>query len=243
MQIRDRVKEFRRVKASELLVNPKNWRQHPQAQLDALSGVLGEIGFAGAELCRELPDGSLMMIDGHARASLSGDNEVPCLILDVTEKEADKLLATFDPISAMATVDNQKLDELLLTFESNSAALKAMMGELAKGSAVATDPEAATAVLDEQSTALQQFIDRRKASQSRGDDKAENNFWICLVFQSWDQKQEFLFAIQEIPVLYGMYADGQALAAAVGITVTPNTQKTVQSPLDKKLAALVGEMK
>lgn len=243
MQFRDRVKEFRRVPASQLRTNPKNWRTHSQGQLDALSGVLSEIGFAGAELARELPDGSLELIDGHARASLSGDSEVPVLVLDLSEEEADKLLLTYDPIGAMAGTDAEKLDELLLSFESSNAAMKAMVADLAKDSPVETNLEAAVETLEEQSATLQEFIERRKASQARGNDKAENNFWVCLVFQSYQQKYEFLYAIQHVPVLYGMYADGQALAESVGITVTPNTQKPVQSPLDKKLAALVSEMK
>ncbi len=36
MKIRDRIKELRRVKASELLPNPKNWRTHPTEQADAM---------------------------------------------------------------------------------------------------------------------------------------------------------------------------------------------------------------
>jgi len=48
MQIRDRIKELRRVKASELKPSPRNWRSHPQGQQDALRGVLAEIGYASA---------------------------------------------------------------------------------------------------------------------------------------------------------------------------------------------------
>lgn len=44
MAIRDRVKELRRVRASELLPNPKNWRMHPKKQSDALRGILAEVG-------------------------------------------------------------------------------------------------------------------------------------------------------------------------------------------------------
>ncbi|MCP4549657.1 MAG: hypothetical protein GY835_24645, partial [bacterium] len=57
MIIRDRITELRRVKASELRPHPANWRTHPKAQQDALRGVLAEIGYADALLCRELPDG------------------------------------------------------------------------------------------------------------------------------------------------------------------------------------------
>ncbi len=35
--------------------------------------------------------------------------EVPVLVLDVTEKEAMKLLATYDPLSAMAEQDDEAL--------------------------------------------------------------------------------------------------------------------------------------
>ena len=40
IQIRDRVKELRRVRASELLPNPRNWRIHGREQARALRGLL-----------------------------------------------------------------------------------------------------------------------------------------------------------------------------------------------------------
>jgi len=66
--IKDRIRELRRVRARDLLPNPKNWRIHPRAQADALRGLLAEVGYADALLVRELPDGQLMLIDGHLRA-------------------------------------------------------------------------------------------------------------------------------------------------------------------------------
>src|SRR3990172_9302985 len=113
MQIRDRIKEFRRVKASELRPHPNNWRTHPSAQQDALRGVLAEIGYAGALLARELPDGSLELIDGHLRAETTPEAMVPVLVLDVDEAEADKILLTHDPLSAMATASQDQLQALL----------------------------------------------------------------------------------------------------------------------------------
>jgi hypothetical protein len=65
MSLRDRVIELRRVPVDELLPNPKNWRKHPTAQLEALRGLLVEVGFAGAALARQAEDGSLILIDGH----------------------------------------------------------------------------------------------------------------------------------------------------------------------------------
>jgi hypothetical protein len=97
---RDRIVEFRRVKASELLANPKNWRLHPQSQRGALSGLLKDIGFVGAILARQVNDG-LEILDGHLRQEEAGDADVPVLITDLNDEEAAKLLATYDPLSSM----------------------------------------------------------------------------------------------------------------------------------------------
>ncbi len=57
--LRDRIKELRRVRASELQPHPLNWRMHPPEQREALEAVLREIGFASALIARELPNGQL----------------------------------------------------------------------------------------------------------------------------------------------------------------------------------------
>lgn len=131
MNIRDRIKELRRVPANELRPNPKNWRTHPEKQLNAIRGVLAEVGFAGAELARELDDGTLELIDGHARAEVAGTAEVPVLVLDVNEAEANKILATFDPIGAMAESDAAKLDSVLREVETANEDLSQMLADLA----------------------------------------------------------------------------------------------------------------
>lgn len=130
MKLRDRIKDFRRIPASEILPNPKNWRTHPQAQQDALRGVLAEVGIADALLVRETPAG-LQLIDGHLRADTAPDALWPCLVLDVDAVEADKLLATFDPLAAMAEPDPAKLDALLREIDTGSEALQKMLTELA----------------------------------------------------------------------------------------------------------------
>ena len=76
MNVRDRIVELRRVPASSLAPNPRNWRKHPKAQHDALRGVLAEVGIADAVLARQRPDGVLELVDGHLRAETLGDGEV-----------------------------------------------------------------------------------------------------------------------------------------------------------------------
>ena len=136
VQIKDRVKDFRRVPANTLRPNPKNWRTHPIQQINAIKGVLAEVGFAGAELARELPDGSLMLIDGHARAEIMGTETVPVLVLDVNESEADKLLATFDPLGAMAEADAVKLDAILREVQTSNQDLADMLTGLAEDNGI-----------------------------------------------------------------------------------------------------------
>jgi hypothetical protein len=132
MKIRDRIRELRRVPAAELRPNPRNWRTHSERQRNALQGVLAEIGYAGALLARELEDGSLELIDGHLRAETTPDMPVPVLILDVTEQEADKILATHDPLANLAGVDSFALQSLLADVQSDNEAVQAMLAELAE---------------------------------------------------------------------------------------------------------------
>jgi len=129
MTMRDRVKELRRVPASELRANPKNWRRHPPAQEAALRGILEDVGFADAMSARETEDG-LELIDGHLRQEVMGDQEVPVLIVDVTEEEADKMLLTLDPLAAMAHTDERQLLALLDETTFNTRSIEDMLEAL-----------------------------------------------------------------------------------------------------------------
>lgn len=129
MNWRDRVKELRRIPSKELLANPKNWREHPKEQQKALSGILEEVGIAGALLARETDDG-LELIDGHLRTELDGETEWPVLVLDVDEREADALLASIDPIGSMAVKSEAKLNSLIDSISADNAELAELLKNL-----------------------------------------------------------------------------------------------------------------
>ena len=129
MQIRDRITDFRRVPASELIPNALNWRRHPQSQSDALKGVLDEIGFADAVIARQTPDG-LELIDGHLRADVMGDDPVPVLIVDLTDEESLQLLLTLDPLAMMAEKDDDTVALLLEKVSFDDDAVMRMLAEL-----------------------------------------------------------------------------------------------------------------
>lgn len=126
----DPANPIRYVKGSDLVPHPLNWRTHPTEQMDALKGVLAEVGIADALKAYQLPDGRYQLIDGHARAEVLPHQEIPILVLDVNEEEAKKLLASFDPVGDMAGMDAAKLDELTSQLEIQSPALQKMLDDL-----------------------------------------------------------------------------------------------------------------
>lgn len=130
VHIRDRIKDFRRIRAGDLRPHPRNWRTHPDAQRDAMRGVLSEIGYADALVARELADGSLELIDGHLRAETTPDMQVPVLVVDLDDQEALKLLATLDPLSGMAERDSQMLSGLIAELHTDNEAVRAMLAAL-----------------------------------------------------------------------------------------------------------------
>lgn len=116
----------------ELTPNIKNWRRHPETQRLALEGVIEEVGWAGAALYNELTG---RLIDGHLRQDVAlrrGDEKIPVLVGSWDEPTEAKILATLDPIAAMATADAAALDALLREVDTGSAAVMDMLRGLAE---------------------------------------------------------------------------------------------------------------
>lgn len=122
---------------AELNDNPKNWRTHPQEQIDSLGDVLNHVGWAGACLLNERTG---RLIDGHARkklALINGAEKIPVLIGNWSEEQEALILATLDPLAAMAQADAVKLDELLRVVPNvGSEAIDSMLAGLAEENGV-----------------------------------------------------------------------------------------------------------
>lgn len=127
---RDRILGLRKVRASELVRNKFNWRRHPGTQRQALRGILSEIGFADAVIARELPDGRLELLDGHMRADEAMDQEIPVLVVDLNDEEAQKLLAVLDAMPSMAETDTEAYATLLSQIEADDAELRRLIAML-----------------------------------------------------------------------------------------------------------------
>lgn len=120
----------------ELAENPRNWRRHPPEQLAALSDAIAEVGWAGACLLNQRTG---RLIDGHARRKVAleqGAALVPVLVGDWSEADEAKILATLDPLAAMAAADAPALEALLREFNTGSEPLAAMLADLAADAAV-----------------------------------------------------------------------------------------------------------
>ena len=113
----------------QLLANPRNWRIHPKAQQDALEGVLSEVGWIQNIIVNQRTG---YVIDGHARISIAisrSEPTVPVVYVDLDENEEGIVLASLDPLAAMAGTDQAKLDELLAEITVSDDALRDMLKE------------------------------------------------------------------------------------------------------------------
>lgn len=107
------ITHYEEVSPMELQANPKNWRTHPPAQLDALEATLNEVGWISSIIVNETTGN---MIDGHARVELAirrGESTVPVGFVSLTEDQEALALATYDPIAAMAGTDVSALGDLV----------------------------------------------------------------------------------------------------------------------------------
>lgn len=109
---RDRIVGHGHEKPDQLLANPANWRTHPPDQWDQMERVLGRVGWVQRVIVNRRTG---HMVDGHLRVRLAlqhDEETVPVTYIDVSPAEEKLVLATFDPLGALASRDEEKLAEL-----------------------------------------------------------------------------------------------------------------------------------
>lgn len=153
--------------------NGKNWRKHPKLQMDALEGVIAEVGWAGALLYNEQTG---RLIDGHARKKLPTKGEmVPVLIGSWTEEQEAKILLTFDPIGAMADQDGAALAALLETVRTDNASVQTLLDSLKPASDDGTND------LDALYDGMPEYVS----------DDQESEYKIIVHFDNFEDVQDF----------------------------------------------------
>jgi hypothetical protein len=133
----------------QLLANPRNWRVHPQHQVDALEGLLSAVGWVQRVIVNRTTG---HVVDGHARVALGlrrSEPEVPVLYVELSEAEEQLVLAALDPIAGLAGTDQALLDGLLEDVAGGNAALDEFLAGLKSEDAPTrglTDPDDAPPV-------------------------------------------------------------------------------------------------
>ena len=126
----------------QLLAHPQNFRRHPGPQLDALRGSLKELGWVKGVLVNRATG---HVVDGHARveeAMRQGQKSIPVDYVELSEEEERLALAVLDPISEMATRDEDALNSLLADVPvPDDAGLKSLLAELKGESGLKEDAD------------------------------------------------------------------------------------------------------
>jgi DNA modification methylase len=127
---RNRITGHADVPPDQLLANPANWRSHPREQQRALSAALGEVGWV-AQVMVNTTTGHV--VDGHLRVELAlsrNEPTVPVTYVELTEDEERLVLATLDPLAAMATAEKDALEALLAGLQPEDDVLASLLREL-----------------------------------------------------------------------------------------------------------------
>lgn len=141
---KNRIVKYGEQPANQFLAHELNARRHPGKQRDALRGSLNAVGWV-APVIVSAKTGKIL--DGHARVeealSQGEESPVPFVEVDVSENEERTILATFDPITGLATYEREALDALLREVDTGEAALQEMLSELAAKEGLYLDDAAA----------------------------------------------------------------------------------------------------
>lgn len=114
----------------QLLANPRNFRRHPAHQQNALKGVLEQVGWVQDVIVNQRTG---FLVDGHLRVELAmrqGQAEIPVKYVDLSPDEEALVLATLDPIGALATADSEALAALLEDVTTQDEAILSLLSDL-----------------------------------------------------------------------------------------------------------------
>lgn len=110
-----------------LVPNPENWRQHGARQSRAMGDALDTVGWVQRVIVNRRTG---RLVDGHLRVALAverGDLTVPVQYVDLSEQEERLVLATLDPIGAMADTNREALAAIQAHFADASEQVRALL--------------------------------------------------------------------------------------------------------------------
>ena len=123
---RNRITRYGEEAPDQLLAHENNWRIHPGTQQAALKAVLQTVGLVQNVIISER---SGKCLDGHLRIQMAiseGQQTIPITYVDVTPEEEKLILATIDPLSAMAVADEELLAAMRETMSAEFLEIEKM---------------------------------------------------------------------------------------------------------------------
>ncbi len=157
---RSRIVGHAEVDPAALTPNARNWRLHPTGQRQALTEVLDQVGWVQDVVVNRR---SGHLVDGHLRVELAmeqGVKTVPVVYVDLSDAEEVLVLATLDPLAALATGDSEQLAALLGEVQYEGSGLAAMLDALARDTGLNDPPTGLTDPDDVPVLAEQPYVQR-----------------------------------------------------------------------------------
>jgi len=195
--------------------NPANWRRHPEAQLHGVKDAIDEVGWAGALLYNEATE---RLIDGHARKRIfnNGVNEVPVLIGSWTEEQERIILATLDPLAAMAKGDEVALQNLIDNIETDSKWL------ISTVESALSEAQTDTAFIEELTEASGKVAERKKrGAAASADDNGSGTNGVQFVTVSFalpsDKRDILISQLNQVSAEHAVETLGEALCIMLEI--------------------------
>ena len=129
MQWKNKIVGHADVDPEQLMAHPKNYRLHPARQQRALKGAIEDIGYIKSITVNKRTG---RVVDGHLRVTLAlrdGQKTIPVEYVDLNEAEEAEALAVVDPITGMAGIDGEKLNDLLMDFNTDNSDIMGLVAE------------------------------------------------------------------------------------------------------------------
>jgi hypothetical protein len=130
-ELRTRIVRTGSIAPADIVANPRNWRQHPRHQQEALRDLVGQVGWVQGVVINERTG---LLVDGHLRAELAdeeGASEIPAVWVDLSEEEEALVLAALDPIGNLAIANPEALTALLDELTVEGDGLQGLLADLA----------------------------------------------------------------------------------------------------------------
>lgn len=124
----NRIVKYEILPAKKLIPHPENWRLHTDYQKSVLRSAIDQVGWVDAVKVVAVDGGKYMIIDGHLRAEMG--EEIPCLVVDLSEDEMRFALATLDPIASLAESDGERLREIISSIRTESDSISQLLSSL-----------------------------------------------------------------------------------------------------------------